>query len=99
MIRKPMAFTLIELLVVISIIALLIALLLPALGRARKSVEQVQCGTQLHEMLTAHVNYAGDHDGQFAPTTPSDPVGRRGGIWSVWTSQVRSIGIEPRRSA
>ena len=61
--RIHKAFTLIELLVVISIIALLIALLLPALGAARKSALYTQCMTQGRSFATAHVNYSAEHDG------------------------------------
>ncbi len=57
-------FTLIELLVVISIIALLIALLLPALGAARAVTRQLVCATNLHSLSQAAVTYANEHNGQ-----------------------------------
>ncbi|MEO0474885.1 MAG: prepilin-type N-terminal cleavage/methylation domain-containing protein, partial [Planctomycetota bacterium] len=60
-------FTLIELLVVISIIALLIAILLPALSGAREAARLVQCGSNLQQMATAATNFATERDGLAPP--------------------------------
>lgn len=62
--RPPVSgFTLIELLVVISIIALLVALLLPALKQARESAQAIKCGANQRQIGTAFYAYANDFDG------------------------------------
>lgn len=63
--NNRLGFTLIELLVVISIIALLIAILLPALGAARQSARKIQNSTQLRGIHQALVVYAQDNKGYF----------------------------------
>ncbi|MEM1353398.1 MAG: prepilin-type N-terminal cleavage/methylation domain-containing protein [Planctomycetota bacterium] len=61
--RKARAFTLIELLVVISIIALLIAILLPVLGSARESGRNAQCLSNLKQWGVALEVFKGENDG------------------------------------
>lgn len=56
-------FTLLELLVVLAVIAVLAALLLPALGQARRQADSVRCVAQLGQIGTAIAAYAGEHDG------------------------------------
>jgi len=60
-------FTLIELLVVISVIALLIAILLPALSRARGLAQSMACMNHLRQLQTCWLMYANDHQGTLPP--------------------------------
>ncbi len=69
--RRPRAFTLIELLVVISIIALLIGILLPALGAARRTARQMQSSTQVRGIHNALVTYAQGNKSYFPGILPT----------------------------
>ncbi len=58
------AFTLIELLVVISIIALLMALLMPALTSVRRTARALQCNSMMRQIGVAWFSFANDHEGR-----------------------------------
>lgn len=93
-------FTLVELLVVIGIVGLLVALLLPATTRVRKSAATVRCAANLHQIGIALFNYANDYQGMLPSTSgwqvypdgssPEDEPGLG------WTEQlIPKLGAKP----
>jgi len=61
---RKRAFTLVELLVVIGIIVVLIAILMPVLGRAREHARQVKCASNIRQILCSMFMYASDNKGK-----------------------------------
>jgi prepilin-type N-terminal cleavage/methylation domain-containing protein len=64
---KKHGFTLVELLVVISIIALLVSILMPALSRARETAKRVVCQSNMRQMIMAQLTCAAGDTGKFPP--------------------------------
>jgi len=86
--RRQSGFTLIELLVVISIIALLISILLPALEAARSTAESVECKSNLRQQALMLSVYADQHE--HYPYYAA--FGVRDGPIAIWPAALRNAG-------
>src|SRR5262245_40342505 len=83
--KRRSGFTLVELLVVIGIIALLVAIILPALARARSAAERTVCLSNMQQMGQALYIYGAQYKGAIPPSEPGTNAGTSYVVW-------RSVG-------
>ncbi len=85
--KHKYAFTLVELLVVIGIIAILMGMLMPVLGRAKEKANRIKCLNNLRQLDLAATLYVGDHDGQY-------PARRR--LTNAWMVTLKPYYRDPK---
>ena len=91
--KRNRNFTLIELLVVIAIIAILAAMLLPALNKARASAKDSTCKNNLKTLAAANLLYAGDSDDYMVPVYERN---KAKASWVYNESFAGQIGVNPK---
>jgi len=91
--RDGRAFTLIELLVVIAIIAILAAMLLPALGKAKQKAQGIMCMNNTRQLTLAWIQYAQDNNDRLVYNKPVSTTDTNN-----WAGEVMSWGADPQNT-
>jgi type II secretory pathway pseudopilin PulG len=86
---QPAGFSLVELLVIIAIMMILMALLLPAIGRARESAKVASCGNNLGQLGKGLIAYANENDERLPAVSQQDGT--------IWDTQILPyVGTDDR---
>ena len=90
--RAHRGFTLVELLIVIGIIAVLLAILLPALNKARAQARQIQCASNLRQLFTASQMYSDANKGVIMPSGAAN-VSKQFDAWPLLLAYADMVPI------
>jgi prepilin-type N-terminal cleavage/methylation domain-containing protein/prepilin-type processing-associated H-X9-DG protein len=92
--KRFYGFTLVELLVVISIIALLLAILMPSLQRAREQAKSILCKSNIKQYNLSCLNYSNNWEGRYPGSNFWDSNGK----WNIWFLTLGEGGYLPKEA-